>query len=232
MDLAWHGEIAEAEPALYKIIDAAGSAHGKGMQSYLIMMAVRLLEMRRLLKPTGSVYLHCDPTASHYLKLLMDAVFGNNCFRTEINWRRTNAHNDAKQGRRQYGNVRDTIFFYTKGAEWAWNWLYTDYDSEYVNSFYKFTEQGSGRRYRMGDLTAAKPGGDTSYEWRVKRLQGGDWEADLTIEYTNPVEGWDYKGILPYQGRYWPTPRMEWLQWPSEGVSYIRETGCRTISGT
>ena len=69
VDLAWHGEIAEANPALYRVIDAAREAHGKGMQSYLIMMAVRLLEMKRLLKPTGSIYLHCDPTASHYLKL-------------------------------------------------------------------------------------------------------------------------------------------------------------------
>ena len=76
VDLAWHGEIAEQNPAVYSVIGAAGEAHGKGMKSYLIMMAVRLLEMRRLLKPTGSLYLHCDPTASHYLKLLMDAVFG------------------------------------------------------------------------------------------------------------------------------------------------------------
>ncbi len=177
------------------------------MMAYLVMMTPRLVELRRVLKPTGSIYLHCDPTASHYLKVLMDALFGKDFFRSEINWRRTNAHNDAKQGRRQYGNVRDTIFFYTKGAEWAWNWLYTDYDSEYVDTFYKFTEQDSGRRYRMGDLTAAKPGGDTSYEWRVKRLQGGDWEVDLTNEYTNPLEGWDYKGVLPYQGRYWAYSR-------------------------
>ena len=75
VDLAWHGEVAEASPALYAVIDVARQAHGKGMQSYLIMMAVRLLEMHRLLKPTGSIYLHCDPTASHYLKLLMDTVF-------------------------------------------------------------------------------------------------------------------------------------------------------------
>ena len=173
------------------------------MMAYLVMMTPRLVELRRVLKPTGSIYLHCDPTASHYLKVLMDAVFGKDYFRTEINWRRTNAHNDAKQGRQQYGNVRDTILFYTKGPKWTWNWLYTGYDSEYVDSFYKFTEQGSGRRYRIGDLTAAKPGGDTSYEWRVKRLQGGDWEADLTNEYASPLEGWDYRGVLPYQGRFW-----------------------------
>ncbi len=133
------------------------------------MMAPRLVELHRVLKSTGSLYLHCDPTASHYLKLLLDAVFGTGNYRNEIAWRRTSAHNDAKQGRRQYGNVRDTILFYTKGNTWQWNWQYTAYDDEYMDDFYKFTEEGSNRRYRMGDLTAAKPGGDTSYEWRVKR---------------------------------------------------------------
>ena len=84
VDLAWHGEIAEQHSALYAIIGAAREAHGKSMQSYLIMMGVRLLEMRRLIRDTGSIYLHCDPTASHYLKLLMDAVFGQQNFRNEL----------------------------------------------------------------------------------------------------------------------------------------------------
>ena len=105
VDLAWHGEIAEREPALYAVIDAAGQAHSKGMMAYVIMMAVRLLEMQRLLKPTGSIYLHCDPTASHYLKLVMDAVFGPTRFRADITWRRAIAHSDTKQGRRQHGRV-------------------------------------------------------------------------------------------------------------------------------
>ncbi len=156
------------------------------MMAYLVMMAPRLVELHRSLKPTGSLYLHCDPTASHYLKLFLDAVFGSGNYRSEINWRRTNAHNDAKQGRQQYGNVRDTIFFYTKSNDWYWNWLYTEYDIEYVDSFYKYSEQATGRRYQMGDLTAAKPGGDTSYEWRVKRRYGGEWEADLSDEYVSP----------------------------------------------
>ena len=173
------------------------------MMAYLVMMAPRLVELHRVLKPTGSLYLHCDPTASHYLKLLLDAVFGSGNYRSEINWRRTNAHNDAKQGRQQYGNVRDTIFFYTKSNDWDWNWLYTEYDVEYTDSFYKYTEQATGRRYRMGDLTAAKPGGDTSYEWRVKRRSGGQWEADLTDEHVSPLDGWEYKGVPPYRGRYW-----------------------------
>ena len=173
------------------------------MMAYLVMMTTRLVEMRRVLKPTGSIYLHCDPTAGHYLKVLMDAIFGKDFFRSEISWRRTNAHNDAKQGRRQYGNVRDTILFYTKEHKWTWNWLYTEYDKEYVETFYKLTEKDTGRRYQMDNLTAAKPGGDTSYEWRVKREMGGDWEADLANEYTSPLQGWEYKGVLPYQGRYW-----------------------------
>ena len=84
IDLAWHGQIADEHPGLYAIIDAAGECHGKSMKAYLIMMGVRLLEMKRLLKPSGSIYLHCDPTASHYLKMVMDAVFGKGNFCREI----------------------------------------------------------------------------------------------------------------------------------------------------
>lgn len=127
------------------------------MMAYLAMMAIRLIELHRVLKPTGSLYLHCDPTASHYLKLLLDGVFGADKFRTEISWRRQSAHNDAAQGRQQYGNVRDIIFFYTKGQRWTWNWLYTDYDEEYLRKFSRHVEEGTGRRYFLGDITA--PGG-------------------------------------------------------------------------
>ena len=105
VDNAWHGEIADREPALYQAIHAAELTHGKSMKSYLIMMAVRLLEMKRVLKKTGSIYLHCDPTASHYLKGLMDAVFGKDNFRNEIVWQRTNTHGLGKQ----FGRVHDTI---------------------------------------------------------------------------------------------------------------------------
>ena len=109
VDLAWHGEIAEANPGLYRVIDAARLAHGKGMQSYLIMMAVRLLEMRRLLKPTGSIYLHCDPTASHYLKMVMDTVFGRGAFRNEIIWH----FPDNFQGNvKRFASNSNTIFYY------------------------------------------------------------------------------------------------------------------------
>ena len=108
VDMAWIGIIAEKEPNLSAVIDAAGLAHGKGMKSYLAMMAVRLLEMRRLLKPTGSVYLHCDPTASHWLRVLMDAIFGTAAFQNELTWKRIGNHNDA--GR--FGRTADRLLFY------------------------------------------------------------------------------------------------------------------------
>ena len=157
LDVAWMGLIADEQPAMYQVLQTAGLTHGKGMQSYLCMMAVRLLEMRRVLKDTGSIYLHCDPTASHYLKLLMDSIYGQDNFRSEITWKRTSAHSDTRQGRRQHGRVRDLLLFYTKSRTWIWNPIYTDYDPEYVENFYRHIEPGTNRRYRLGDLTG--PGG-------------------------------------------------------------------------
>ena len=110
VDEAWHGEIAEQNPAVYSIIDAAGLAHGSSMKSYLIMMAVRLLEMQRILKETGSLQLHCDPTASHYLKLLLDAVFGTRNFINEIVWYYRGAGVPKKSRARRH----DTILWFTK----------------------------------------------------------------------------------------------------------------------
>lgn len=177
------------------------------MMAYLAMMAARLIELHRVLKPTGSLYLHCDPTASHYLKLLLDGVFGAKNYRSEISWKRSSAHSDAKQGRSQYGNVRDTIFFYTKSStEWTWNWLFTDYEQSYIESAYRHMD-ADGRRYRRDNLTAAKPGGDVSYKWPVKRPIDGEWEADLTEEHMNPKEGWEYKQVPPYKNRYWAYSR-------------------------
>ena len=112
VDVCEHGELADRNPAAYAVIEAARQAHGKGMQSYLIFMAVRLMEMRRILKPTASIYLHCDPTASHYLKLLMDGVFGRDNFLNEVIWfyRRW----PSKSVRFQ--TMHDVLLFYTVGG--------------------------------------------------------------------------------------------------------------------
>ena len=163
VDLAWHGEIAESEPALYSIIDAAGVAHGKGMKSYLIMMAVRLLEIRRILKDTGSLYLHCDNTAGHYLKMLLDSLLGQGSFRSEITWRRTNAKGLAFKG---YPNNADTLLYFTKSDSFVWNRPFLPHDEDYIKRFYRHVEPETGRRYTLGDLT--NPNRDRpnlTYEW-------------------------------------------------------------------
>ena len=163
VDLTWHGEIAESEPSLYALIDTAGMVHGKGMKSYLIMMAVRLLEIRRILKDTGSLYLHCDPTAGHYLKLVIDAIFGAGNFRTQITWRRTNAKGLAFKG---YPNNADLLLYYSKSDSFVWNRPFQPYDEDYVKRFYRHVEPETGRRYTLGDLT--NPNRDRpnlTYEW-------------------------------------------------------------------
>jgi DNA modification methylase len=168
------------------------------MLAYLVMMARRLLELHRVLKPTGSLYLHCDPTASHYLKVVLDSVFGKTRYGSEISWKRSSAHNDAKQGRKLPGNVRDILLFYTKSETWTWNWLYTPYDEKYIQRFYTHVEEKTGRRYRLGDLTAATPGGDVSYE---------------------------FLGTHPYKGRYWAYSRENMEKFHAEGRLYFPKNG-------
>jgi site-specific DNA-methyltransferase (adenine-specific) len=132
------------------------------VMAYLAMMAVRLLELHRVLKPTGSIYLHCDPTASHYLKILMDAIFGAENFGNEIIWKRTSAHSST----RGYGAVHDTILFYSKTDSFKWNDQYGPYDEQYVEAFFTHVDE-KGRRWRRTDLTG--PGvrkGDSGLPWR------------------------------------------------------------------
>ncbi|MDE1941770.1 MAG: restriction endonuclease [Betaproteobacteria bacterium] len=168
------------------------------MMAYLTMMANRLTELHRVLKPTGSLYLHCDPTASHYLKVVLDGVFGGNNYRSEISWKRSSAHNDAKQGRRQYGNIRDVILFYSKSDDWIWNWQYTPYDPSYIEKNYRHVEEKTGRLYRLDNLTAAKPGGDVSYE---------------------------FMGRKPYKGRYWAYSKENMQKFYDEGRLYFPANG-------
>ena len=149
LDVAWMGLIADEHPAIYRTIEAAGLTHGKGMQSYLCMMAVRLLEMRRVLKEAGSVYLHCDPTANHYLKILMDAVFGAEQFRTQVTWRRTNAKGLAFKG---YPNNADFLLYYSKGDDFTWIRPFRPHDPTYVDKFYRHVEPETRRRYQLADL--------------------------------------------------------------------------------
>jgi DNA modification methylase len=200
--------------------------HGSDMLAYLAMMAPRLVELRRVLKEAGSIYLHCDPTASHYLKILMDAVFGPQFFRNEISWRRSSAHSDVKQGMKRCGRVRDVLLFYSKGQGNIWNSVYTPYAEDYLESEYRHVTPGT-RRYKETDLTAARPGGDTEFLWRVKRRRGKRqrWESDLENEYLAPIDGWEYKGVPPYNGRYWAYSHQNIADFARAGKLIHRETG-------
>ena len=157
-ELAYRELVTDGPKKLGDMLQAMRAFLGQNdMIAYLTMMAQRMAELHRVLKPTGSLYLHCDPTASHYLKLLLDAAFGADKFRNEIVWKRTSAHSDTKQGRRQPGRIHDVILFYTKSDEWTWNPVHTKYDQDYADDFYRHVEPETGRRYTLGDLTG--PGG-------------------------------------------------------------------------
>jgi site-specific DNA-methyltransferase (adenine-specific) len=195
------------------------------LMAYLAMMAVRLVELHRVLKDTGSLYLHCDPTASHYLKLVLDAVFGAENYVNEIVWKRSDAHNDAKQGATHFGRVHDVIFFYRKSSQTVWNTLHLPLPTKTADSWYRNLDD-DGRRYNKADLTAAKAGGNVSYGWPIKRRAGeNDWQADLGEEFRSPVEGWVYAQPEPPNGRYWAYSIENMRKMSAEGRLVYSSTG-------
>lgn len=174
------------------------------MMAYLAMMAVRLLELHRVLKKTGSLYLHCDPTASHYLKILLDAVFGQEHYMNEIIWKRAfTVKGNSGQGSKFFGVNTDTIFFYAKSSDHHFEQPFGNYSEEYIADFYKY-EEPDGRRYRLismiGPGGAAK--GNPEYEvlgvtrfWRYSKKKMQDFiDAGLVIQ-TNP-------GTVPVRKQY------------------------------
>ena len=195
LDVAWTGYIADEHPAVAYIISAAGMAHTKGTQSYLTMMAVRLLEMRRVLKPTGSVWLHCDSTASHYLKMLLDAVFGQSGFRNEAIWRRHGGRPKGSQHPpRTLGRDTDTLLNYTASDDYTWHGAYrqlteaekaekfphTDERGRYHTKLEIFCQPSMGARPNLcytydsphGPVTNPHPSG-----WRISRDRLAEMDA-------------------------------------------------------
>jgi DNA modification methylase len=165
-----------------------------GIQHYIGWMRDRVAEMHRVLKRTGSLYLHCDPHASHYLKVMLDEVFGMNSFQNEIAWKRFSAKNDSQR----YGRSHDVIFFYSKSRSFLFNTQYGPFEPDYVEQNYRYVEKETGRRYRLSDLTANKPGGDTDYEWH---------------------------GMYPYRGRHWAYSREKMDEFERQGRIVFRRTG-------
>ena len=182
------------------------------MMAYLAMMAPRLVELHRILKPTGSLYLHCDPTASHYLKLLLDAIFGSTHFRNEIVWKRTSAHSAA----RRWNDVHDIILFYAKSESYSWNQVLVEHSDEYA-ARYKNIDAG-GTRWADDNLTG--PGvrhGDSGAEWRGYNptAKGSHWkvsnkavEAILGAEKAAALSTTEKLDVLDSAGLiHWPHSR-------------------------
>ncbi len=184
---AYHDLILQADD-VSRMVEAFRSFIGTNqMMAYLVMMAARLVELHRVLKPTGSLYLHCDPTASHYLKILLDSIFGAENFRNEIVWRRTNVHSDSKT----WSSVSDIIFFYTKSNKFTWNSIYTPHSETHVNSKYRSVDL-NGRNYTLDNMTSPNPRPNMMYEWKG---------------HTSPQNGWRYSketmARLDVEGRIW-----------------------------
>jgi len=174
--------ITKAPMKVGKLIDSLHSAIGQNdVMAYLVMMTIRLLELYRVLKPTGSLYLHCDPSASHYLKIVLDQIFGPGNFRNEIVWKRTTAHNDP--GR--YGANTDRLLFYTKSGKWTWNPIFLEHDDTYKARFRNV--DADGRLWADDNLTAkGLSGGGYEYEYKgVKSL----WRCPIETMQELDAEG-------------------------------------------
>jgi site-specific DNA-methyltransferase (adenine-specific) len=155
----------------------------KQMTAYLVMMAIRLVELHRVLRPTGSLYLHCDTTSSHYLKLILDLIFGEERFQNELIWKRTHAHNDPQR----FGHNTDRLLFYTKSTTFTFNPIFLPYTAKYLKAF--FHNQDAKGRYRLVVLTApGTSGGAADNEWKgyrpSKSGQGRHWSIPKRIIHT------------------------------------------------
>lgn len=182
-------------------------------EEYIAWIKPRLEEFKRILKPTGSIYIHCDWHISHYLKVLADSIFGRNNFLNEIIWKRQSSHNDAKQGSKHFGRIHDTILVYAGSQNYVWNQQYVPYDDAYIEHTYKYVESRTERRYAVGDLTG--PGGASKgnplYEflgvkryWRYSKVKMFELLAVGKIAYE--------EGKVPMLKRYLDEMRGKTIQ--------------------
>ena len=154
---------------------------------YLQFLYERLVLLRELLTISGSIYVHCDANRGHYIKCLMDEVFGAGNFRNEIIWKRTAARADSKT----YNHVHDTLFFYSRGERFTWNRQFTEHSENYLSSKYNSVDK-DGRRYTLDNMTSPNPRPNMTYVWKG---------------FQPPENGWRYSvekmTELDAQGRIW-----------------------------
>ena len=173
-DDAWWGQIADKYPDLYRVIDAVGAVGGNSNKSYCIYMAMRLLEMHRILKPTGSIYYHCDPTMSHSIKLLMDAIFGTAQFRNEIVW----CYKGAETATRRFSSKHDLLLLYTKTKNYTYNMQYHEHSKAQLARYNVVKADGSRWANMKGKLRKLGPGKRISDWWLINVLTNNDKERE------------------------------------------------------
>ncbi len=155
------------------------------MMAYLVMMTARLVELHRVLKSTGSLYLHCDPTASHYLKIILDTIFGIENFRNEITWQRTAAKGDATQ---KFGAVHDIVLFYAKTTNTSFSPVYLEASEEYLGRFRLDDNDGKGL-YRLAPLDSPNPRPNLTYDYKGFKPPAKGWRVSLPIMQQLDKEG-------------------------------------------
>jgi len=172
------GQVSVAMQSFRKLLGTSN------MMAYLSMMAPRLVELRRVLKPTGSIYLHCDPTASHYLKLLMDAVFGAERFRNEVVWKRSFGHGDS---RKNMGRSHDVLLYYTKSNTYTLNRFFHAHDQKYLDTFFRFTDERGV--YKRENLNSPSPRPNLTYPYKGYDPPEMGWRVNLERMQQLDAEG-------------------------------------------
>lgn len=175
-------ELSKIDLDLYNFLNALDHVRiSQSAVSYLTTMAIRIYYIHKVLKPTGSFYLHCDPTMSSYLRIVCDLIFGEKSFRNEIVWKRRTGSNSSVHTAKEYGNTADIIWFYTKGKEWTFHSQYSFEDESYqryVDDFFKFTDE-NGRKYRIADLSNPAPRPNLMYEYKGYKPPKNGWAISL-----------------------------------------------------
>ena len=183
------------------------------MMAYLAMMAVRLIELHRVLKPTGSLYLHCDPTASHYLKLLLDGVFGARNFVNEISWKRSTRRSSIS---RIYRKAHDIIFMYAKSESYRFNMLFQDHDEKLVKKYNQRDERGFFQLVPL--MASGKRGGETGRPWRgydpnIRGQNGMHW---ITVH--SKLEAYVNQELVVFPAKSDGAPRLKYYLDQNDGV--------------
>ena len=187
----WLEQVKDSNRALYEVIEAAGHCHGDDIAAFLCFLSVRVLEMHRILKPTGGLYLHCDHAANAYIRMALDAIFKPKNFRNELVWERSNGRSDSKT----YARVHDTLFFYTKSSNFTWNPEFQDLDPEYVEKMYIHDDVRG--RYRTAPLSGRGVSGGT-YTFTWKGITSDVWrfpQHSLDKLEADGLLHWSKKGI-------------------------------------